>query len=246
MAINGLADALWLARRQGGKVVAPADLGGLEAAYALQDALIERAGERLIGWKVGATNSKAQAAMGIDGPLAGPLWESWAWHAPAEAEPLRVRLGEPGPTMAEVELAFLLGADGRLDGLMVSIELLGQRWATMPEPRAHGIIADHAANAGVALSAPSRDWDSLDLTALATTLAHKGKVVASGTSGLVLGDPRRSVAWLAEHAEARGRPLRAGEIVSSGAIIGPVALDHGKHYTASIEGVGTLDLIIEG
>ncbi len=223
--LDRIADELWQARRDGARIARPESLD-LDAAYALQDALIRRARDRRAGWKVGATNPQAQAGLGIDGPVSGPLWQDCLWRAGGEVAVAHIP-GE-GAAPAEVELAFEIGPDGGLAAAMVAVELLGQRWQTMPERRCVGVVSDHGANAGIVLGEAVTDVSGLDLTRLAATLSREGEVVARGISGLVMGDPRRSVDWLRPHAAGRGLPLEPG-----------------IRYRAEIEGVGALELMLE-
>src|SRR6056297_2969416 len=68
------AKALWAARLGGG-VVEPRKKTLSEAeAYAVQDRLIDSAPHPLAGWKIGATGPGAPKALGLSGPLSGPLW----------------------------------------------------------------------------------------------------------------------------------------------------------------------------
>lgn len=46
-----------------------------DEAYALQDAVTEELGFEVIGWKVGATNPAAQAALGANEPFVGPVFK---------------------------------------------------------------------------------------------------------------------------------------------------------------------------
>ena len=50
--------------------------GTLAEGYAVQAALARIAGARPVGWKIAATSAAGQKHIGVDGPLAGRLWES--------------------------------------------------------------------------------------------------------------------------------------------------------------------------
>ena len=62
--------------------------------------------------------------------------------------------------------------------------------------------------------------------------------MSTGTGADCLGDPVAAVAWLAETARRYGQPLRAGEIVLSGALGPVVPVTPGDAFAASITGVG--------
>ena len=56
-------------------------------------------------------------------------------------------------------------------------------------------------------------------------MAVDGDEVSTGTGAACLGDPINALAWLARHARDFGEPLRAGQVVLSGALgpMGPIA-----------------------
>ncbi len=83
-------------------------------------------------------------------------------------------------------------------------------------------VADNASS-GVFVVGESRvglnDFEPRDVT---MTLLRDGEQVSSGTGAACLGDPLNAVAWLANTAAKYGSPLRAGDIILSGAL-GPLA-----------------------
>ena len=67
-----------------------------------------------------------------------------------------------------------------------------------------------------------------------------GRLVSQGNGAACLGDPVEAVVWLARTARAFGNPLRAGQIVLSGAL-GPMsAVVAGQQVTATLSGLGTV------
>ena len=64
--------------------------------------------------------------------------------------------------------------------------------------------------------------------------------VSTGTGAACLGDPLRAVAWLAHQARLFGEPLRAGQVVLSGAL-GPMCpVAPGSTVVAEISGLGSV------
>ena len=62
-----------------------------------------------------------------------------------------------------------------------------------------------------------------------------GVVASSGSAAeSCFGDPLRALAWLAETAFAHGSPLRAGEMVLTGAMGPMLPVAEGESYTGSI------------
>ena len=83
----------------------------------------------------------------------------------------------------------------------------------------------------------------MDTAAVEVSLERNGEVVHTGRSDAVLGDPCMAVAWLANALSALGEPLRAGEVVLSGAITPMLTLTPGDTYHARFgAGLGELTL----
>jgi 2-keto-4-pentenoate hydratase len=67
-----------------------------------------------------------------------------------------------------------------------------------------------------------------------------GEVVSTGSGEACLGDPLHALAWLATTARDLGAPLRAGEVVLSGALGPMAAVRSGGRVDAEISGLGTV------
>jgi 2-oxo-3-hexenedioate decarboxylase/2-keto-4-pentenoate hydratase len=65
-----------------------------------------------------------------------------------------------------------------------------------------------------------------------------GESVGSGIGADVLGHPLSALAWLANTMAERGRPLRAGMVVSTGSIVSTKWPKAGDTVTAAIDGLG--------
>jgi 2-keto-4-pentenoate hydratase len=69
-------------------------------------------------------------------------------------------------------------------------------------------------------------------------MAVNGATVSVGSGAACLGHPLRAAYWLARTMAARGKPLREGEVVLSGAL-GPMAVvKNGDQVSVRIGGVG--------
>lgn len=74
------------------------------------------------------------------------------------------------------------------------------------------------------------------------TMTVTGQEVATGTGGACLGDPLNAVQWLARQARDLGEPLRAGQVVLSGAL-GPMRpVTPGADVRAVIAGLGEVSV----
>ncbi len=67
-----------------------------------------------------------------------------------------------------------------------------------------------------------------------------GEVVSTGTGAACLGDPLAALSWLALTARDLGDPLRAGQVVLSGALGPMVPVVAGGTVEATVTGLGSV------
>lgn len=217
-----------------------------DQAYAVQNALIARLGPAA-GWKVGATSDEAE-------PTAAPLP---ARGVVAQGAPLAV----PARSLRgiELEVAVRLGADllpgdrlpqadeilAAIDAVMPAIEIVDSRLAATRQAPAMAKLADLQSHGALVLGAPlARDLRELDLRTLHTRLWFDGAVVADTTGGHVAPDLLRVLAWLARHAQARGLPLRAGQVITTGTCTGLLMAPAGARVEGEVAGLGRVALTV--
>ncbi|WP_405801904.1 2-keto-4-pentenoate hydratase [Streptomyces sp. NBC_01506] len=223
--------------------------GDVDTAYAVQSTWVaERvaAGARVIGRKIGLTSPTVQAQLGVDRPDFGFLLDDMACRDGAPVE--MGRLLQP---KIEAEVAFVLAADldtefigaaevAEATGQVVAaLEIVDSRIADW-DISLVDTVADNASSGLFVLGSRPRPLDGLDLTGCAMVLRRGDEVVSTGTGAECLGGPTRAVAWLARTAHAHGRPLRAGDIVLSGALGPMVPVAAGDVFEAEISGLGTV------
>ncbi|MFC8661998.1 2-keto-4-pentenoate hydratase [Streptomyces sp. NPDC057199] len=221
----------------------------VEAAYAVQRLYVERsvaAGRRLVGRKIGLTSPAVQRQLGVDQPDFGALF---ADMAVPEGQPIAPgRLLQP---KVEAEVALVLGADVPYTDPTVA-DLLRATAFALPaleivDSRIAGwditivdTVADNASSGLYVLGGTPVPLDRVDLRAVTMTLTKNGETVSHGTGADCLGSPLTSALWLASTLAGLGEPLRAGDIVLTGAL-GPMAVAAaGDEFTAHIEGLGTV------
>jgi len=237
-------------------VTALPSLAGEAEGYAVQELLVSdgRFGA-LVGYKVGATNDGAKAALGLSSPFSGPLFAS-ARCAPGAA----VSLASLGPSFkaAEAEFAFTLCAPlpprpqaysadevwASVGSVCPAIELAVSR-LVLPAgtaPTLPAILADSAWNGCFVLGegvAAAELGKGEALVAARATLLCDDRVLGAETGANVLGSPLASLVWLVNSLSARGLTLEAGHVVISGAAVaakGPFT--GGEVLTARFEGLG--------
>lgn len=201
----------------------------LRSAYACQDRAIALQGSKVVGWKVGRIADAQQPVYGAE-RLAGPVF----------AEALRPAAGEVafpvfvgGFAAVEAEYVIRLAADApaeRLDwtredaaalagDMLLAVETAGSPLATINELGPAVVVSDFGNNAGLILGPPVRAWrERLDDLVCETFV--NGASVGRGGAASLPGGPLEALRFLLESCARRGRPLKAGDLVSTGAATG--------------------------
>lgn len=253
-AVQEAADRLWAADRSGVPCPPVRDLIGrddLPAAYAVQQRLTDRrvaAGARVVGRKIGLTSPAVQEQLGVDQPDFGVLFDDMA-HADGDTVPFGAVL-QP---RVEAEIAFVLGHDlveGALDAAQVraavdhavaALEICGSRVAGW-DISLGDTVADNASAGAYVLGSQRRTLADLEPRDVTMSMGIDGQVVSTGDGAACLGDPLQAVAWLARTARDFGEPLRAGQVVLSGAL-GPMRpVPPGASVRADISGLGGVSI----
>jgi 2-keto-4-pentenoate hydratase len=217
--------------------------------YAVQE-LLTRArvldGGRVAGRKIGLTSPAVQAQLGVDQPDFGVLFEDMA--CPQDRPIDRGRLMQP---RIEAEIAFVLAAD--LDGdvdvaaaraavgeVVPALEIVDSRIAGW-DITFVDTVADNASSGLYVLGDSAGPLGDRDLTAVEMSMTRADESVASTGSGAAcLGDPLNALVWLARTAAELGAPLRAGDVVLSGALGPMVPVAPGDAFAAELSGLGTV------
>jgi 2-oxopent-4-enoate/cis-2-oxohex-4-enoate hydratase len=72
--------------------------------------------------------------------------------------------------------------------------------------------------------------------------SRNGETVGTGQGSAALGHPINAVVWLANQLGEFGMPLRAGEIILSGALSAMVPARAGDHMRVEFDGLGHADV----
>jgi 2-keto-4-pentenoate hydratase len=203
----------------------------IDLAYEVQRINVEHwraAGRRKIGRKIGLTSRTVQQQLGVDQPDYGTLFSDMEVGdgdslkrdrlilPKVEAEiafVLKRDITDPDPTIAQIMQA--------IDFAIPALEIVDSRirdWNISIVDT----IADNGAASRYVLGLEPRKLDNLDLENCGMSLRRNGEVVSIGTGSASLGHPLKAALWLARTLVEHGEPLRAGDLVLTGAL-GPVS-----------------------
>lgn len=186
-------------------------------------------GAKPLGWKLGFGAPAALEKLGIDRPLVGFLTDRTLLPDGATAH-----VGDWVKPMLEAEVAVRVGADGRIDGYAVAIELAD---LDPPPEDAGAIVAGNIFHRHVLLG-EFRD----PVEQLTATLTRDGEEVGrTDTPDALTGEYARLVEVVREVA---GDELRAGDVIITGSIFPPVEVHPGDTLTAEVAPLGSLSVSI--
>jgi 2-keto-4-pentenoate hydratase len=228
--------------------------GDVAAAYRVQARVTERAiaaGRRIVGRKIGLTSVAVQKQLGVDQPDFGMLFDDMAF---ADGEPIpSSRLLQP---KVEAEVAIVLERDLDRDGLMLTdviaatayalpaIEIVGSRIADWKISLVD-TIADNASSGVYAIGTVPRKLDAFDSRLCGMVMTRRGEPVSLGVGAACLGNPLIAALWLARKMVEVGAPLKAGDLVLTGALGPMVVVAPGDSLRAEIAGLGSVEAVFD-
>ena len=226
-----------------------ADGGDLETAYAVQQLNVRRgldAGRRITGRKIGLTSPAVQRQLGVNQPDFGTLFADMA--VPDGGAVPTGRLLQP---KVEAEVAIVLGRDlphrectvadvlRAVDFALPALEIVDSR-VTGWDISLLDTVADNASSGLYVVGATPVPLTAVDLRTVTMSMTRGGETVSEGTGADCLGSPLNAAVWLASALAGRGDPLRAGDLVLTGAL-GPMApAAPGDTFEAHITGLGSV------
>jgi 2-keto-4-pentenoate hydratase len=207
----------------------PADL---DQSYAIQDIALSLWPDQVVGWKVGLIAPALHAKLGAE-RLAGPIF-SRQLSTPAKGAVTPFPVFSGGFAAVEAEFIIKVGADapagmtewtvddavGLVGAVHVGLEFAGSPLATINDLGPTVVASDFGNNAGQILGPEIEDWRDRTWASMTVESFVNGDHVGAGSAANVPGGPLASLAFLAGCVARRGRPLKAGQIVTTGATTG--------------------------
>jgi 2-keto-4-pentenoate hydratase len=219
--------------------------------YAIQSRLADLSGQQVTGWKIAATSAAGQAHIGVDGPIAGRLLNKRVLESGAI-----VSLSGNLMRVAEAEFVFRFRTNlekrqqpysmgevlDAVDELCPAIEVPDSRYEDFTVVGAPQLIADNACACWFLLGPPvTVNWREYDLAQHPVTGYRNDKLASRGSGANVLGDPRAALSWIANELNTFGNGLAAGQIVTTGTCIPPIAVEPGDHVRMDFGPFGTVE-----
>lgn len=227
----------------------------MEAAYRCQDEAIGLWNDRVAGWKVGWIPEPLSETFGAH-RLVGPIFER-SLKRPDGTAAVEVPVFAHGFAAIEAEFVFQLAKDAPpnvsdwtaetarrfVKGMFVGIEIASSPLKNINDFGPAVVASDFGNNAGLVIGLEIPDWQLRGLDTLNCESRIEGAVVGRGSAASVGGGPLAALAFALRLNARRGRPLRAGDYVTTGAATGVHEIAVGQSAEAHFSGVGILRCI---
>ena len=224
--------------------------GDLDAAYRVQDAAIFLWPDQIAGWKVGWVPEPFASRFGEE-RLIGPIFEGGVVNACAN-DPVPAPVFVGGFAAIEGEFIFRLGSDAPpaqlewtleqaadlVASLHVGIEIASSPLASINDLGAAAIISDFGNNAGLILGPEIPDWRARDAATLTCECRIDARTVGVGGAASLPGGPLAALAFALRRNARRDRPLRAGQLITTGASTGVHSISVDQVAEAHFAGIG--------
>lgn len=226
----------------------PADLA---SGYRVQDQAIALWPDEIAGWKIGRVPPHQVGELGSE-RLAGPIFRNLVWRANGGEQPIPVF--EQGFAAVEAEYVLRIGEDlppedaewtrddatDLVAAMHVGVETAGSPLATINDLGATVVVSDFGNNHGLILGPEIPNWRDELARGLHCETFIEGERVGAGDVKAGADDPIDALVFLLGHLARRGRALKAGQLISTGAVTGVHDIRIGQHSRVSFNGSGDI------
>ena len=223
----------------------------VELAYQIQainNQILIQNGANITGHKIGLTSKAVQEQLGVDQPDFGMLLDTM--------EVLNggtIQMSELMQPKVEAEIAFVLGKDlpnrpvstveliNAIDYALAAIEIVGSRikdWNI----KITDTIADNASASHYVLGHKPTKLSDFDVINCQMSMTKNGSLASEGKGAACLGSPINATLWLADKMAEIGTPLKAGQVILSGALGKMTTVQAGDTIEASIDGLSSVSV----
>jgi 2-keto-4-pentenoate hydratase len=224
----------------------------MDSAYRCQDEAIALWDDNIAGWKVGWIPEPLSQKFGAQ-RLVGPIFQRSVRRASGD-EVIDAPVFAAGFAAIEAEFVVQLSKDAPatvtewttetarrfVRTMFIGIEIASSPLRNINDHGPAVIASDFGNNAGLLLGAEIPDWQARPLDSLSCETRIDGVVVGRGSAAAVSGGPLAALAFALRLNARRGRPLRAGDFVSTGAATGVHSISAGQSAEAIFSGIGSL------
>jgi len=227
----------------------------LDDAYLIQDAAIDIFPDEVVGWKIGGIPPVHREKLGAD-KLGGPVFrKDVRYSAPGGTVEYEMYVGGFGAV--EAEYMFEIGEDapvgktsyttadamGLVKRMICGIETAGSPLATINVVGPLAVVSDFGNNNGIIIGPEVPNWRERVLSELTCETFINGKSVGTGAASNVAGGPIEPLRFIAENCAKRGRPLKAGMIITTGAVTGIHDILPGEVARVEFHGLGAVQCV---
>jgi len=226
----------------------------IEDAYQIQLENVNaklRAGQVIVGKKIGLTSRAMQNMLGVPEPDYGHLFDDMVGE-----EEFPISLSTLLQPKVEAEIAFILKDELRgpgvtltkvlqaTEGVIPSFEIIDSRikdWKI----KIQDTVADNASSAMVILGSSLVPVKEVDLKHIGMVLEKNGEIIDTAAGAAALGHPALAVAWLANKLAQYDLSLKPGEIILSGSLTKAYEITGNDIFVATFNGLGKVKAVFK-
>ena len=215
-------------------------------------ALDQRPGRPGGGWKIGGASEEIRRAEGVPSPSPGIIYRDTIFASGTLLPPelfinyrncesefaFQVSLDYPSRTAPYTEADARAGIDALLPALELGDTVFTDWYGASGY---FGSSMDNGGGAALITGTRIRDWQATDFSQAGMDVYLNGHYIKSGRARAAMGHPVTSLTWMLNWAREQGRPVRAGDIISTGTCTGHLFAAPGDTVRADFGPLGAVE-----